>query len=95
MVQNYSFLRHGYNPAVACKEHYRLEKVWQEKERESARLSMVCYGRSIKRTLSERETANVLRISAETTFMEHVKNCHVCQSEGKKAWKVDTHPPNF
>jgi hypothetical protein len=88
-------LKQSYNFAMACDEHDRLEKDWQERERESCRLSMGGYGRSIKGTLAERDRANTQRISAETLWMNHIKSCAVCQSEGKKAWEVDTHPPNF
>jgi len=88
-------VKQRYNFAMPCEEHDRLEKDWQEKERESCRLSMGGYGRSIKRTLAERDSANIQRISAETLWMNHIKSCAVCQGEGKKAWEVDPHAPNF
>jgi len=80
---------------MACKEHDRLKNDWQEKERESCRLSMSNYGRSINRTLAERDSANTQRIIAETLWMNHIKSCAICQSEGKKSWEVDKHPPNY
>ena len=87
--------RRFYNLAMPCEEHDRLHKDWQDKERTSHRLSMGGYGTSIKKTLAERDNANTQRIAAETLWMRHIKSCAVCQSEGKKAWEVDPHPPNF
>jgi hypothetical protein len=89
------FLKQSYNLPMPCEEHDRLEKEWQDKERASQRVSMSGYGRSIKGTLAERDSANTQRISAETVWMNHINSCGVCQSEGKKAWEVDPHPPNF
>jgi hypothetical protein len=88
-------VKQSYNSAMPCEEHDLLKKDWQEKERESSRLSMGGYGRSINKTLSERDSANTQRISAETLWMNHIRSCPVCQSEDKKAWEVDPHPPNF
>jgi RNA polymerase-binding transcription factor DksA len=95
VVQNHLLLKQNYNFSMTCEEYDRLEKDWQDKERASQRVSMGGYGRSIKETLAERDSANTQRINAETLWMNHIKFCAVCQSEGKKTWEVYTHPPNF
>ena len=95
VVQSSSSVKQTYNLTMPCEEYERLKRDWTDKERTAVRLCMGGYGRSIKRTLAERESANTQRIVAETHWMNHIKSCALCQSEGKKAWEVDPHPPNY
>jgi hypothetical protein len=77
---------------MPCEEYEILKREWEVKFRAEVS-AHDGYKGSIKAALAERSRTNSERISAETRFVNHVKDCTICQSEGRKPWEVDSHQP--
>jgi hypothetical protein len=77
---------------MPCEEHESLNRDWELKWR--AEISAHDgYKGSVKSVLIERSRTNSERITAETRLVNHMKDCPVCQSEGRKPWTIDRHQP--
>ena len=77
---------------MPCAEYNRLEEEGQAKVRAEASIYMSGYSPSIEAGIEKRRIATSERVSAEKKLVNHVKDCSVCQAEGKKAWHVDDRP---
>ena len=77
---------------MPCEEHESLNRLWELKWR--AEISAHDgYKGSVKSVLVDRSRTNSERIIAETGLVNHMKECPVCQNEGRKPWTVDPHQP--
>ena len=77
---------------MACEEYETLNHDWQVKFR--AEISAHDgYKGTVKAVLAERSRTNSARITAENRLMNHIKDCIICQTEGRRPSEVDTHQP--
>lgn len=76
---------------MPCEEHDKLEHDYQIKCRAEVSEHDGYKQRSIKKSLAQRDRTVSERVTAETLFVNHMKNCEVCQREGRKGWEVDPH----
>ncbi len=80
--------RAAYNSAMPCEVHDKLQREWQIKL--NAEISAHDgYKGSTKAVLSQRSLTTLERVAAETLWMNHIKDCKLCKSEGR-----ESHPVN-
>ena len=76
---------------MPCEEHDRLERDFQTKARAEVSAHDGYKQRSIKKSLEDRQRTISERVVAETRFVNHIKDCAVCQAEERKGWEVNPH----
>jgi hypothetical protein len=75
-----------------CDVYENLNREWEAKFRAEVS-AHDGYKGSIKDVLAERSRTNSERIAAEIRLVNHIKDCAICQNEGRKPWDIDPRQP--
>lgn len=74
---------------MPCEVHDNLQREWQRKL--NAEISAHDgYKGSTKAVLFQRSLTTSERVAAETLWMNHIKDCELCKSEGREPHTVDS-----
>jgi hypothetical protein len=77
---------------MPCEEHEKLHQDWKQKFNAEISAHDGYKGSQVK-VDADRSQTNSARIAAESRLVNHIRDCALCQNDGRKPWDVDHHQP--